>query len=120
MDRLYYFRQFLNHFWLRPENALLLALRAESFKKTFNFFDDAEASIDVSCGDGVFSFIANGGQISADSDMFRSLRFGKREGDFDAFDCFDDTYKMNVIKEADRSLNTESIGKVLCWLRHQN
>ncbi|GIQ62824.1 hypothetical protein PACILC2_13920 [Paenibacillus cisolokensis] len=102
MDRLYYFRQFLNHFWLRPENALLLALRAESFKKTFNFFDDAEASIDVSCGDGVFSFIANGGQISADSDMFRSLRFGKREGDFDAFDCFDDTYKMNVIKEADR------------------
>lgn len=98
MDRSYYLRQFLNHFWLRPENAILLSLRAESYWKTIQQVKEIKDKLDVSCGDGMFSFLTFGGQISPESDMFRAIKFGKREGNFDAFDFFDDTYKVKVVK----------------------
>ncbi|HZG84652.1 methyltransferase domain-containing protein [Paenibacillus sp.] len=98
MNRSYYLRTFLNHFWLRPENAILLSLRAESYWKTIQAAGADGTKIDVSCGDGVFSFLTFGGQTSPDSDMFRAIKFGKREGEFDAFDFFDDTYKIKVEK----------------------
>jgi len=98
MNRSYYLKSFLNHFWLRPENALLLSLRAESYWKTIKDIQGVSEKIDISCGDGMFSFLTFGGQISPESDMFKTIKFGKREGQFDSFDYFDDTYQVKVIK----------------------
>lgn len=96
-----YFSQFINWFWLRPENALMVSLRAEKYAETLKFFDQ-DSSIDVSCGDGVFSFVTLGGEISASSDMFRSVNLNKdRYGNFDTFDHFDKTYFVEVAKHAD-------------------
>ena len=64
-------KQFLNWFWLRPESAILLSLRGAAYHETFKYF--ANDSLDVSCGDGVFSFIACGGEISKANDMYQSL-----------------------------------------------
>lgn len=103
MMRRYFFKEFLNHFWLRPENALLVSLRAESYYNTLTYFGDGKDTIDVSCGDGVFSFITLGGKLSPEFDMFRSVKFGRREGDFDHFDYFDEKeYKLKIFKKPDR------------------
>lgn len=97
------FREFLNFFWLRPENALLLALRAEVYQSTLVHFGNGERTIDVSCGDGVFSFISFGGKLSVKTDMFRSLNLSqKRTGNFDAFDAFNDEYFIEVEKAPDK------------------
>lgn len=93
-------KEYLNWFWLRPENAILLAFRGEKYANTFQYF--TEQSIDVSCGDGVFSFIAGGGQLTSDVDMFQALDLSQaRENDFDTYDHFDATYKATVQKPAD-------------------
>lgn len=102
--RLKLFKEFLNFFWLRPENALLLSLRAEIYQSTFRYFGDGSDTVDVSCGDGMFSFISFGGKLSKQTDMFRSLNLSqKREGVFDVFDAFDDEYSVNVEQFPDKS-----------------
>ena len=96
-SRKQYLEQYLNWFWLRPENALMLTIRAEKFSSTFKYFDSD--SLDVSCGDGVFSFIAGGGLLGFDSDMFMSVDNTKpRLGNFDAFDFYDEAYKVDILK----------------------
>lgn len=104
-----FFEQFLNHFWLRPENALLVALRAESYYSTLDAFKRAQTSVDVSCGDGVFSFVTMGGRLSERTDMFRSVltNIPFRDGDRDPFDHFDETYEIEII---DRPSHTFTYG----------
>ena len=93
-------KQYLNWFWLRPESAILLALRGAAYYDTLKFFD--KKSLDVSCGDGVFSFIACGGEISQNYDMYQSLNLnGVRKGDFDTYDYFDNDYKVDITKKPD-------------------
>jgi SAM-dependent methyltransferase len=47
----------------------------------------------------VFSFIAGGGQLTSDVDMFQALDLSQaRENDFDTFDHFDASYKATVQK----------------------
>jgi Methyltransferase domain len=96
----YFFKEYLKFFWLRPENALLLALRADALQKTFKYFDQNKKSVDISCGDGVFSFIAMGGMLSESVDMFRSVNLSRtfRQGNYDAFDFFNEDYFINVNK----------------------
>jgi SAM-dependent methyltransferase len=105
MTRTKLFEQFLNFFWLRPESALLTALRADALQTTFEFFGKESRTIDVSCGDGVFSFLTMGGKLSPETDMFRSLNVESifREGDEDHFDSYDEDYFVEVEKSPDRS-----------------
>ena len=104
INRSDYFRKFLNFFWLRPENALLLAIRAEKYRETVKFM--GSYNIDVSCGDGVFSFITMGGELSSESDMFRGMKkIRERVGDYDVFDYYNDSYFVNVIKKPDYFYN---------------
>ena len=104
MMRSYYFKEFLKFFWLRPENALLLSLRAEAYQSTLKYFGDGSNTIDVSCGDGVFSFIVLGGILSNKTDMFRSLDLtSERKGNFDSFDAFSDEYLVEVEKDPNKS-----------------
>ncbi len=100
INRSDYFRKYLNFFWLRPENALLLAIRAEKYRETARFM--GSYNMDVSCGDGVFSFIAMGGELSSDSDMFRGIKATReRVGDYDVFDYYNESYYVDVIKKPD-------------------
>ena len=95
-------KQYLNWNWIRPESALMQALRGAAYNSTFKYFD--ENSLDVSCGDGMFSFIASGGEIAEDLDMFQSLDLSKeRKGNFDTYDFYDESYKVNIKKKPDFS-----------------
>lgn len=89
------FKSYLSYFWLRPENALISTFRALSLMD--HRIKDDGRSIDVSCGDGVFSFICHGGELDRNDDMFQSLNIeGTRSAKNDHFDYFDeDDYKIN-------------------------
>jgi SAM-dependent methyltransferase len=62
-------RRFLNAYWLRPENALWMALRSEVLAGA----PWQGPAIDLSCGDGVFSFLHAGGVFEDDFDVFTSV-----------------------------------------------
>lgn len=98
ISRKEFLAEYLNWFWLRPENAILLAIRADEYKSTFKYFGDK--ALDVSCGDGVFSFIAGGGRFDIDSDMFQSIDITKKRFvNFDAFDMYDEKlYNVKITK----------------------
>ena len=94
MMRSFCFKEFLKFFWLRPENALLVSVRIEAYQSTLKYLGDGSNTIDVSCGDGVFSFIVLGGILSNKTDMFRSLDLtSERKGNFDSFDAL----VMNIL-----------------------
>ena len=104
MMRSFCFKEFLKFFWLRPENALLVSVRIEAYQSTLKYFGDGSNTIDVSCGDGVFSFIVLSGTLSNKTDMFRSLDLtSERKGNFDSFDAFSDEYLVEVEKDPNKS-----------------
>ena len=93
-------KEYLSWFWLRPENGVTTTLRSREYINTFKF--RRGKTLDVSCGDGVFSFIASGGKLHPGCDMFQSLDLSqKRRGDFDVFDFVDDGLKLNITKKPD-------------------
>jgi len=67
-------------------------------------------SIDVSCGDGTFSFITNGGRLSENDDVFKSIVLpeGHRKDNFDSYNYYDDNYRMEIVKEADYNFSVGS------------
>ena len=68
-----FLRRFLGAYWLRPENAFWMALRSEALAFVADPGQQAWAtpSIDLSCGDGVFTFLHAGGVFDDDFDVFR-------------------------------------------------
>lgn len=73
---------FLNVFWLRPESALcrsidVMVMDGIKFNKP---------SLDLGCGDGIFSFIRAGGAFDYSFDMFQSV--GELEKYFDHVDIY--------------------------------
>jgi SAM-dependent methyltransferase len=68
-DRAELLRRFVEMYWLRPENALWMTLRSEALRT----IELARPSIDVSCGDGVFSFLHMGGRFDPAFDVFTSV-----------------------------------------------
>jgi len=65
-DRL---QRYLNVFWLRPENAFWTVLRSLAWERVAM----ETPSVDLSCGDGVFSFIHAGGEFGPEFDVFRTV-----------------------------------------------
>lgn len=61
-----YLKEHLNVWWLRPESALWDAIASE---KTQNI-PVRSPSLDLGCGNGLYSFIAAGGAFDADYDWF--------------------------------------------------
>jgi SAM-dependent methyltransferase len=78
-----YLRELLNVFWLRPETALW---RACDIRAMANF-RMVSPSLDLGCGDGIFSFIRAGGALREDFDAFRSV--GSLDRFFQNVDIFD-------------------------------
>jgi ubiquinone/menaquinone biosynthesis C-methylase UbiE len=79
------FEELLNVYWLRPETALWRELDIRAMK-SFNFGDN---SLDIGCGDGLFSFIRAGGRFDPRFDAFRLMtgldKFFEKIDVFDAF-----------------------------------
>ena len=91
-DRL--LRQFVQAYWLRPENAFWMALRS----RTLSACEWAHPLLDLSCGDGVFMFLHRGGSFDPDFDVFSgvgSLDRGRDEH-ADIFDRVTDDYRPGV------------------------
>ena len=61
--------RYLNVYWLRPENAFWTVLRSLAWRQV----EMLSPSIDLSCGDGVFSFIHAGGAFGPSFDLFQEV-----------------------------------------------
>jgi len=90
------FDQLLNVFWLRPETAMWRELDIRAMES----FEVSSPSLDLGCGDGIFSFIRAGGEFSNKFDAFRSMA-GLEEffNNVDVFDSYDESVNPNVIQE---------------------
>jgi SAM-dependent methyltransferase len=62
-------RQYLNIYWLRPENAFWTVLRSLAWRRVAM----VPPTIDLSCGDGVFSFVHAGGAFGPSFDLFQAV-----------------------------------------------
>ncbi|MDH5666796.1 MAG: methyltransferase domain-containing protein [Nitrospira sp.] len=88
-------KQLLNVFWLRPETALWREIDI----RTMSAFEMRSPSLDLGCGDGLFSFIRAGGELDVSFDAFRSVsRMDKFFQNVDVFDSYDENQSSAVIK----------------------
>ena len=95
MDLADLLRRYLNLFWLRPENALWTVLRSLAWSRV----PMPAPSLDLSCGDGTFSFIHAGGAFAPDFDVFQTVakldKVTREQADM--FDkAADDTYQPTI------------------------
>lgn len=89
------FDQLLNAFWLRPETAMWREIDIRAMAN----FEFRSPSIDLGCGDGLFSFIRAGGCFGESFDAFQAM--GDLEKFFDnvdVFDAFDESLSPVVTK----------------------
>ncbi len=87
-------RRFLEAYWLRPENALWMTLRSE----VLSCCELERPSLDLACGDGLFSFLHYGGTFDPAFDVFTCVAGLDRVGDehVDMFDCNGDNYRPAI------------------------
>ena len=78
-----YFEQLLSVYWLRPETALWRSIDIVAMKD----FEFRTPSLDLGCGDSIFSFIRAGGRFDITFDAFQSI--GNLDSFFDKVDIFD-------------------------------
>lgn len=93
-DRQTLLRRFVQAYWLRPENALWMTLRSLALDRVVFH----SPSIDVSCGDGIFSFLHMGGGFDPSFDVFQSVAHldQVRDRHADIFDAVDDSYRPSI------------------------
>lgn len=88
-------RQFVNAYWLRPENAFWMLLRSDALAAV----PLATPCADLSCGDGVFSFLHAGGRLAPEFDVFHGVgdlnRLEPKRGDM--FDHVDASYRPRIV-----------------------
>ena len=96
-------RRFLNAYWLRPENAFWMSLRSLALSTC----PLDSTSIDVACGDGIFSFLHCGGELSPSFDVFQGAGHLDRvtSQSADMFDCCSDRYAPEVVRRPDRGFD---------------
>jgi len=78
-------RKFLNVYWLRPENALWRSINCIAMED----LEFHEPSLDLSCGDGIFSFLRAGGDFDRAFDIFTAVKDINRF--FENVDIYDAT-----------------------------
>lgn len=92
-----YLKEFLNIHWLRPETAILNSLLAKSLP---NDYLKNGYNIDISCGDGLFSFINNGGSLDNSFNIYNNTNLKdsivKKE---DIYNYVDDSYHPKIINK---------------------
>lgn len=96
-------KQFLNLFWLRPENGLLTTFKSLAIEK----YPITKTSLDISCGDGLFMFLHLGGKISENFDYFSSTKATdfNHSSFVDIYDYFDPNYSVPIIKKPSQTID---------------
>jgi SAM-dependent methyltransferase len=88
--------------WLRPENALWRALNCKALEDvTFS-----SPSLELSCGDGVFSFLLAGGNFDTSFDIFKGA--GDLDNFYDNADIYDaapSDYDPAIAARPDRTID---------------
>lgn len=88
-------KQLLNVFWLRPETALWREIDI----RVMHAFEMRSPSLDLGCGDGVFSFIRAGGEFDRSFDAFRSVsQLDQFFKNVDIFDSYNENLSSAVTK----------------------
>ena len=86
-------KEYLNLYWLRPESALYCTLLAKNLPQ--DYLKD-RVSADINCGDGLLTFIANGGKIDENFNLYKTVNRDKK----DIYDYFDDSaYSPKVLQQ---------------------
>jgi len=83
-------RRFLNVYWLRPETALWRTIMT----KAMSVYKLKSPSMDLACGDGILSYVTNGGDFDISFDMFTCV---DTKGFYNNKDIYD-YYEKNRIK----------------------
>ncbi|MDB5807026.1 MAG: methyltransferase type 11 [Betaproteobacteria bacterium] len=88
--------EFLNAYWLRPETALWRTVDVNAMAD----FQFESPSLDVGCGDGMFSFVRAGGQLDKTFDAFQATtNLDKFFENVDVFDAFDPSSSPLVMRK---------------------
>lgn len=96
------FKNLLNVYWLRPERALWRALDIEAMEG----FEFQSPSVDLGCGDGVFSFIRAGGKFKAEFDAFKSVgNLDKFFENVDVFNHCDESFSPAIERKSDHQID---------------
>lgn len=96
-------KQYLNLFWLRPENALFNTFKSASYD-SLKF---ESPSLDLSCGDGIFQAIHLGGQFYDDFDYYTSTNAANfsHENFIDIYDHFEADYQVNYLSKPETKID---------------
>ena len=90
-------KNFLNLYWLRPENGLITTFKSKAFED----LKFESPSLDLSCGDGLFMAIHLGAVFDDDFDYFKSTKAKEFSHDkmVDIYDDFNENYNVDFIKK---------------------
>lgn len=78
-------KRYLGAYWLRPVTALVRTLDALELR----LWEAPSTSAELACGDGVNSFLARGGELKPDFDVFETLSLESAEKFFSGVDVYD-------------------------------
>ena len=89
-------RDYLQLYWLRPENALLTTFKSKAIED----YSFSSPALDISCGDGLFMFLHLGGKFEFNFDYFKntSAKEFSHEQFIDIYDSFDGSSPGNLIE----------------------
>ncbi len=87
-------KELLNSYWLRPETALWRSIDINIMSD----FEFISPSLDIGCGDAIFSFIRAGGKLDIQFDAFSSLKnIDKFFENVDVYDSFQNIDNVDII-----------------------
>ena len=90
-------RNFLNLYWLRPENGLITTFKSHAFEN----LKIESPSLDLSCGDGMFMAIHLGATFDADFDYFESTKASEfsHSSYVDIYNAYDKNYEVKYVEK---------------------
>ena len=94
--------ELLSVFWLRPETAIWRELDIRAMQA----FELQSPSLDLGCGDGIFSFIRAGGRFAETFDAFGAM--GSLDRFFenvDVFDAFNESLRPSIRRRPDYGID---------------
>lgn len=94
-----FLKKYINVYWLRAENAIFSANLAVAIRNNISF-NKNEKILEIACGDGIFSFLAFGGDFDKKFDIYSSVKKLDRsvEND-DVFDFYNDEKYLPLISK---------------------
>lgn len=87
-------KNYLQLYWLRPENGLLATFKSKIIEK----YEFSSPSLDISCGDGLFMFLHMGGTFDFDFDYFKNTKANEfnHNSFIDIFDSYNENYDVPI------------------------